>query len=84
MGSALWTNTSGLGGAGHCGPVPEEEVVHQCLSCRQILTSVPTCLQLFLELEFWVWFSRFPCVLLALSWNTNENPSADKLSRAIN
>ena len=30
--------------------------------------------------------SRFPwCVLLALSWNTtNENPSTDKLSRAIN
>ena len=30
--------------------------------------------------------SRFPsCVLLALSWNTtNENPSADKLSRALN
>ena len=29
--------------------------------------------------------SRFPCcVLLALSWNTYENPSADKLSRAIN
>ena len=32
--------------------------------------------------------SRFPCcVLLALSWNTNEtneNPSVDKLSRAIN
>ena len=28
--------------------------------------------------------SRFPCcVLLALSWNTNENPSTDKLSRAI-
>ena len=25
--------------------------------------------------------SRFPCcVLLALSWNTNENPSTDKLS----
>ena len=23
------------------------------------------------------------CVLLALSWNTNENPSRDKLSRAI-
>ena len=31
-------------------------------------------------------YSRFPCcVLLALSWNTtNENPSTDKLSRAIN
>ena len=30
--------------------------------------------------------SRFPCcVLLILSWNTtNENPSTDKLSRAIN
>ena len=29
--------------------------------------------------------SRFPCcVLLVLSWNTNENPSTDKLSRAIN
>ena len=30
--------------------------------------------------------SRSPCcVLLALSWNTtNENPSTDKLSRAIN
>ena len=29
--------------------------------------------------------SRFPCcVLLALSWNTNENPSTDKLSRAVN
>ena len=29
--------------------------------------------------------SRFPCcVLLALSLNTNENPSTDKLSRAIN
>ena len=29
--------------------------------------------------------SRFPCcVLLAASWNTNENPSTDKLSRAIN
>ena len=29
--------------------------------------------------------SRFPCcVLLALSWNTNENPNADKLSRTIN
>ena len=29
--------------------------------------------------------SRLPCcVLLALSWNTNENPSTDKLSRAIN
>ena len=30
--------------------------------------------------------SKFPCcVLLALSWNTtNENPSTDKLSRAIN
>ena len=29
--------------------------------------------------------SRFPCcVLLGLSWNTNENPSTDKLSRAIN
>ena len=28
--------------------------------------------------------SRFPCcVLLALSRNTNENPSTDKLSRAI-
>ena len=24
------------------------------------------------------------CVLLALSWNTNENPSTDKLSTAIN
>ena len=31
------------------------------------------------------WTSRSPCcVLLALSWNTNENPSTDKLSRAIN
>ena len=31
------------------------------------------------------WCSRFPCrVLLVLSWNTNENPSTDKLSRAIN
>ena len=31
-------------------------------------------------------YSRSPsCVLLALSWNTtNENPSTDKLSRAIN
>ena len=31
-------------------------------------------------------YSRFPCcVLLALSWNTtNENPSTDKLSKAIN
>ena len=31
-------------------------------------------------------YSRFPCcVLLVLSWNTtNENPSAEKLSRAIN
>ena len=30
-------------------------------------------------------FSRFSCsVLLVLSWNTNENPSTDKLSRAIN
>ena len=29
--------------------------------------------------------SRFPCcVLLVLSWATNENPSTDKLSRAIN
>ena len=29
--------------------------------------------------------SRFPCcVLLALSQNTNENPSTDRLSRAIN
>ena len=29
--------------------------------------------------------SRFPCcVLLALSWNTNVNPSTDELSRAIN
>ena len=29
--------------------------------------------------------SRSPCcVLLALSWNTNENLSTDKLSRAIN
>ena len=29
--------------------------------------------------------SRFPCcVLLVLSWDTNENPSTDKLSRAIN
>ena len=29
--------------------------------------------------------SRFPsCVLLALSWNTNENPSTDKLSLATN
>ena len=29
--------------------------------------------------------SRSPCcVLLALSWNTNEYPSTDKLSRAIN
>ena len=28
--------------------------------------------------------SRFPCcVLLALSWNTNENPITDKLRRAI-
>ena len=36
-----------------------------------------------------LWFppgcSRFPCcVLLALSWNTIENPSTDRLSRAIN
>ena len=33
-----------------------------------------------------IFASRFPCcVLLALSWNTtNENPSTDKLSRAIN
>ena len=33
-----------------------------------------------------VYLSRFPCcVLLALSWNTNENPRTDKLSmsRAI-
>ena len=29
--------------------------------------------------------NRFPCcVLLALSWNANENPSTEKLSRAIN
>ena len=36
---------------------------------------------LFLLIEI----SRSPCcVLLALSWNTNENPSTDKLSRAIN
>ena len=29
--------------------------------------------------------SRFPrCVIKALSWNTNENPSTDMLSRAIN
>ena len=29
--------------------------------------------------------NRYPCcVLLALSWNTNENSSTDKLSRAIN
>ena len=29
--------------------------------------------------------SKFPCfVLLALSWNTMENPSTDDLSRAIN
>ena len=27
----------------------------------------------------------FPdCVITALSWNTNENPNTDKLSRAIN
>ena len=30
-------------------------------------------------------YCRFPCyVLLAVSWSTNENPSTDKLSRAIN
>ena len=38
---------------------------------------------IFIECQFFS--SRFPCcVLLALSWNTNENPSTNKLSRAIN
>ena len=38
--------------------------------------------------NYWARLGRFPrCVLLALSWNakkTNENPSTDKLRRAIN
>ena len=47
----------------------------------------------FAARQFWPCFgrpklvegSRFPCcVLLALSWNTNENQSTDKLSRTIN
>ena len=40
----------------------------------------------YMEIAIQVFPSRFPCcVLLALSWNTtNENPSTDKLSRAIN
>ena len=33
----------------------------------------------------WGKWSRFPrCVLSALSWNANENPSTDKVRRAIN
>ena len=45
------------------------------------------------QISFWPYIkedaplksSRFPCcVLWALSWNKNENPSTDKLSRAIN
>ena len=40
----------------------------------------------FLEIDSGrCWASRFPCCdLFVLSWNTNENPSTDKLSRAIN
>ena len=40
---------------------------------------------LYFLINLWYLLSRFPCcVLLALSWNKNENPSTDKLSRAIN
>ena len=55
-------------------------------SCWNMGQRLSTCVLAYnYAIFFQIWISRFPCcVLLALSWHTNENPSTGKLSRAIN
>ena len=71
-------------------PSPPTTKISFCSKGRFFLwkggVSVPKGDETFPQMKLWLWISRFPCsVLLTLSWNTkDENPSIDKLNRAIN